>query len=76
MIDTISNLFERSFAKPGLTARGEKMPQTVGEWKYLAGQYEKVIWRLTKDKAGLLKTVNNLRQKNLSLKSQLEKFEP
>jgi len=42
---------------PGLTKRGEPMPQTVDEWKYLAGLYEKQI---LEDK----ETISKLKQRN------------
>jgi len=42
---------------PGLIQRGEPMPQTVAEWKYLAGLYEKQI---LEDK----ETISKLKQRN------------
>jgi hypothetical protein len=50
--------------KPGLTVKGEKIPYTVAEWKYLAGLYAEKIEedRITIEK--LKCKINNLEQKN------------
>ena len=48
---------------PGLAPRGEPMPQTVGEWQYLAGLYAKQIEDDAETIRKLKQRVNKLEQR-------------
>ncbi|MCP4489818.1 MAG: hypothetical protein GY820_21245 [Gammaproteobacteria bacterium] len=49
--------------KPGLTPRGKRMPDSMEEWRYLAGLYaDEIIHK--KEEISILKTrINKLEQK-------------
>ncbi len=49
--------------QPGLTPKGEKMPDTVPEWQHLADLYSDVIGTLTTENSKLRAKVNQLEQK-------------
>ena len=55
---------QRQRYKPGLTPRGETMPQTIAEWKHLGDLYDKSSQAATNTINKLNNTINGLRQKN------------
>lgn len=52
---------------PGLTPRGKSMPQTLEEWRYLAGLYEAEMLKDSKEISKLKQRINRLEQLSESL---------
>ena len=55
--------------KPGLTAKGQPMPQTVEEWKYLYGLAEKRMHEMKFENAKLRARLNTANQKLRSMRN-------
>jgi len=49
--------------QPGLTPRGEKMPQTIEEWKHLGDLYEQSFFEMVREIGQLKAKINGLTQK-------------
>lgn len=54
--------WHKDMAGIGMTPKSEAMPQTIEEWRRLAGLYEKQMLKDKEEIARLKQTINKLRQ--------------
>lgn len=52
----------KDMKSPHLTPKGESMPQTIAEWKHLAGLYEAALILAKEENSNLRQKINQLQQ--------------
>ena len=61
--------------KPGLTPKGDKMPDTVEEWEYLCNKYAELIDEQKAEIERLKYKVNNHSQRMKQYRKRIETLE-